>query len=142
MEENPQQSLIELNVDYDAGNILREITRWTKFIAITGIIGVACLMLILLFGGNRVITSISDRYMSGSENFRGLILFAIVIIIAVLGLIVFLLYRFSTLIKRGIEMQDQESFNKGLNSLKIYFIISGILALITVLSNLTGLLKF
>ncbi|HLY70989.1 MAG TPA: hypothetical protein VKR53_14750 [Puia sp.] len=141
MEENPNQSLIDLTVDYDAANILGEIARWTKFIAITGIIAICCLILVLFFGGNGVVSRIADRYLSGSENLRGFILFAIVIVVALLGVIVFLLYRFSALVKKGIDIQDQDLFNKGLHSLKIYFIISGTLALITLISNVSGLFK-
>ena len=138
MEENTQQPLIDLNVDYDAGNILRETTRWTKFISIVGIIGVALILLSLLFAG-ALITSLSARLLPGMEAFTGLIIFVIIVVVAILGLMVSLLYRFSTLVKKGIETQDQETFNKGLNSLKIYFIISGVFALLSLLANFVNL---
>jgi hypothetical protein len=140
MEENPQQSLIELNVDYDAGNILRETARWTKFISIVGIIGVALLLLCLLFAGT-MITTLSSRMLPGFEGYTGILISAVIIVVAILGLMVSLLYRFSTNIKKGIDTQDQELFNKGLSSLKIYFIISGVFAVLSLLANFSSLFK-
>jgi hypothetical protein len=140
MEENSQESLIELNVDYDAGNILKETARWTKFISIIGIIGVALLLLCLLFAGT-MITTLTSRMMPGFEGYAGILISVVIIVVAILGLMVSLLYRFSTNIKKGIETQDQEAFNKGLSSLKIYFIISGVFAVISLLANFGSLFK-
>ncbi|HWB90771.1 MAG TPA: hypothetical protein VG605_02925, partial [Puia sp.] len=55
--------------------------------------------------------------------------------------VVFMLYRFSVLTRRGIERQDQVVFAEGMKCLKVYFIISGILALLGLLGNLLSLTK-
>src|ERR1700722_3336836 len=119
--ENTQEPLIDLDVDYDTKNILTETARWTKFISIVGIIGVGLLLLCLLFAGT-MITTLTSKMMPGFESYTGILISAVIIVVAILGLMVSLLYRFSTLIKKGIETQDQDAFNRGLSSLKTYFI--------------------
>ncbi|MBS1974824.1 MAG: hypothetical protein JST13_10760, partial [Bacteroidetes bacterium] len=49
MEENANDSLASLNVDYDAGNILKETARWTRFLSIVGFVAVAIMLLALIF---------------------------------------------------------------------------------------------
>jgi hypothetical protein len=138
--ENTQEPLIDLDVDYDTKNILTETARWTKFISIVGIIGVGLLLLCLLFAGT-MITTLTSKMMPGFEGYTGILISAVIIVVAILGLMVSLLYRFSTLIKKGIEMQDQDAFNRGLSSLKTYFIISGVFAVLSLLANFGNLIK-
>ncbi|HVM89931.1 MAG TPA: hypothetical protein VMT76_17215 [Puia sp.] len=140
MEQNTNDPLINLNVDDNAGNILKETTRWTKFISIVGIIGVALLLVSLIFAGS-VITALSSRIMSGFEALAGVLMFFIVVILAIVGFMVYLLYRFSTLVRKGIETQDQGIFNSGFNVLKIYFIISRVFAICSLLINFSSLFK-
>jgi hypothetical protein len=140
MEETSQQPLIDLNVDYDTGNILKETTRWTKFISIVGIIGVAIILVALIFAGS-VLTAMAGRLWPGMDALAGVLVFVIILVVAIAGFMVYLLYRFSTLVKKGIEMQDQQAFDSGLNALKIYFVISGVFALLSLLANFTNLLK-
>jgi hypothetical protein len=140
MEENSQEPLMDLSVDHDATNSLNETARWTKFISIVGIIGVALLLLCLAFAGT-MMTTLTSKMMPGFERYTGLLIALFIIVVAIFGLMVSLLYRFSTNIKKGIEMQDQELFNKALNSLKIYFIISGVFAVLSLLTNFSSLFK-
>jgi hypothetical protein len=140
MEENSHEPLIDLEVDHDAANSLHETARWTKFISIVGLIGVGLLLLCLLFAGT-MITTLTSRMMPGFEGYTGILIFAVIVVVAILGLMVSLLYRFSTNIKKGIETHDQEAFNKGLNSLKTYFIISGVFAVLSLLANFGSLFK-
>jgi hypothetical protein len=138
MEENPQETLLSLNVDYDAGNILKETARWTKFISIVGIIGVALITLALALASSFIMAFYS-RIFPVIEGHTGSIVFLAFIFVAILGFMVSLLLRFSTLIKQGIEMQNQSVFNRGLRALKTYFIISGIFALLSLISNFAKL---
>jgi hypothetical protein len=140
METNPQEPFLDLNVDYDAGNLLKDTSRWTKFIAVVGIIGVAMMLLVLLLGGSYLV-GLYSRILPGIEAYTGLVVFVMVLFMIVLGTMVFLLYQFSNLVRRGIEIQDQELFNKGLYSLRIYFIMSGLFAILALIGNLVNLTK-
>ncbi|HXB44613.1 MAG TPA: hypothetical protein VNV85_11170 [Puia sp.] len=138
MEESTQEPLLSLNVDNDAGNILKETARWAKFISIVGIIGVVLMALALALAGTYLITLYSQMFPI-IEGFAGAFIFLAFILVAILGFLVYLLYRFSTLIKKGIETQDQIVFNSGLQALKIYFIISGVFAILSLLGNFSKL---
>jgi len=138
MEENPQETLLSLNVDYDAGNILKETVRWTKFISIVSIVGLALVALVLAFAGSYLVSAYSQVF-PGILAFGSAIIFVAFVFIAILGFMVYLLFRFSSLVKKGIETQDQGLFNSGLQSLKIYTIICGVFAILSLLGNISKL---
>jgi len=52
MEETPQESFLEMHLDYDGGNILRETIRWSRFLSIVGMVGVGVLILALAVAGS------------------------------------------------------------------------------------------
>ena len=133
-----------MHLDYDGGNILNETVRWSRFLSIVGIIGLALFALVFLLMGTALIAAFS-RFAPGLETLGamgGAVVIAVgLAFLAVMGFVVFMLYRFSTLTRKGIERQDQATFAEGMNSLKIYFIISGIFALLALLGNLYSLTK-
>jgi hypothetical protein len=137
MEQNTSE-LLEMHLDYDGGNVLRQAVRWSRFLAIVGMFGIGLLLLLVPFAGPQFITLYST-VLPGIEDFMGLILFVFVLILAIAGVLVFMLYRFSILTRRGIETQDQALFNRGLKGLKTYFLINGILALVSLLFNILSI---
>lgn len=141
MQENVEESLLEMHLDYDGGNILRETVRWSRFLSIVGLVGVGIFILILALLGNTLVT-VYSRILPGIEDFGGIIIAAFLAVFGILGVMVWMLYRFSSLTRRGIEMQDQAVFTQGLKSLKIYFLISGIFAIVGLLFNLFSLTSF
>jgi hypothetical protein len=54
-------------------------------------------------------------------------------------LLMYFLFRGSILIKRGIETKSQEIFNNGLASLKAYFTMHGIIAIIGLVFKLVSI---
>ena len=137
MEQNTPE-LLDMHLDYDGWNVLRETVRWSRFLAIVGMVGLGLMLLLVPLAGPRIITLYS-AVLPGIEDFAWLILFVFLVIVAIAGLLVFMLYRFSILTRRGIETQDQAVFNRGLKGLKTYFLISGILALLSLLFNILSL---
>jgi hypothetical protein len=97
-------------------------------------------MLAIVLGGRGLIT-IYSRTIPAVETFGGFIIAGVVIMLAILGFLVYMLYRFSSLTRKGMETQDQALFNRGLKGLKIYFLISGIFAILGLLANLFNLAK-
>jgi hypothetical protein len=144
MENNQQESFLQMQLDYDGGNILQQTVRWSRFLSIAGIIALALCALAFAFAGSLLLSTFS-RLAPGFESLAGLgsalIIAVILVILAVFGYVVFMLYRFSVLTRRGIERQDQVVFAEGMKCLKVYFIISGILALLGLLGNLLSLTK-
>ena len=138
METATQENLISLNVDYDAGNALKETVKWTRFISIFGMVFLVLFALGMAFAGAMLMGTFA-KFFPLLEAFAGVFVFIAIFFILIFGFFIYLLYRFSTQVKRGIELQDQALFNSGLNSLKIYFIISGVLAILSLLGNISQL---
>lgn len=138
MEEKPQESLLEMHLDYDGGNILQETVRWSRFLSVVGMAGAGLFVLIVALASSTLI-SLYSRILPGIEAFAGLIVVAILLLLALMGGLAYMLYRFSVLTRKGIESQDQALFNQGLRGLKTYFLISGIFALIGLVFNVLTL---
>ena len=144
MENNQPESLLQMHVDYDGGNILRETVRWSKFLSIVGIVGIAFFALVCLLAGSAMLAAFSTL----SPGFEGLasmggviVIILCLIVFAVAGYIVFMLYRFSTLTRKAIDTQDQALFAEGMKCLKVYFVINGVLGILSLVSNLYSITK-
>jgi hypothetical protein len=138
MEEN--QSILDLHVDQTASKNLSDATRWAKFLSITGFICMG-LMVIFFIAMQSQITSALSQVIPGFSDIDSFgFLVTVIIIVAGIGcLLMYFLFRGSMLIKKGIETKSQEIFNNGLAALKAYFIMSGIIAIIGLVSNLVSL---
>ena len=132
--EQQQSGFLEMHLDYDGGNTLQETVRWSKFLSIVGFAGLGIYLLVVLIGGSTIAALFQQLYGVEGSGMIALVIFAIILILAILIFVVLMLYRFSVLTRRGIEMQDQMTFNRGLKSLKIYFIINGIFSILALLA--------
>ena len=138
MEEN--QSFLELQVDQTASKNLSEVARWARFLSITGFVCMSLMVIFFVSMQSRLAAAMS-QIVPGFSDLNGIgVLLAIIIIAAAVGcLLLYFLFRGSTLIKRGIETKNQEVFNSGLASLKAYFTMYGILAIIVFITNLVSI---
>ena len=144
MENNQQESLFQMHLDYDGGRILNETVRWSRFLAIVGIIVLAICFLAFILAGNVILGAISRLTpgMGSIENMAGTVIIVVVLIfVAIGGFLVYTLYRFSALTRRGVEQQDQVVFSEGMKCLKLYFLVSGVLAVLGLLGNVLSLTK-
>jgi hypothetical protein len=144
MENNQQESLLQMHVDYDGGNILRETVRWSRFLSIVGIIAIAFFALIFAVAGSAMLAAFSSLSpgLEGLASMGGVIVIVFCLVaFAIAGYIVFMLYRFSTLTRKAIDHQDQGLFAEGMKCLKIYFVINGVLAVLSLLFNLLSITK-
>lgn len=144
MENNQQDSFLQMHLDYDGGNILRETVRWSRFLSIVGIIGLSLCLLGLLLVGSAMLAAFS-KLLPGLEGLESLgaalVILCALAFFGISGFLVFMLYRFSTLTRKGIEQQDQVAFAEGMKSLKLYFLISGIFAILGLIGNVLSLSK-
>ena len=138
MEENTPESLLDMHLDYDGGNRLRETVRWSRFLSVSGMVCIGLFALALIIGGPRAIAFYEESY-PGLESFVIPIIILFLLLIGVMAVSVFMLYRFSTMTRTGIERQDQAMFNRGLKGLKTYFLIGGALAILGLLFNILTL---
>lgn len=140
MEQQPSnEPLFGIQVDYDSGNLFNEAVKWSKFLAVFYFVCIGLSVLGLAFASTFLIQGFST-YMPGLglESLGGLIIGVIVLVLLIFTYTTILLYRFSTLVKQGIEQQNQATFNSGLRNLKTYFLIYGVFTLIALVFNVVG----
>jgi hypothetical protein len=144
MEPNQQESFLQMHLDYDGGHILNETVRWSRFLSIVGFIGLGLCVLVIALASTALVELLS-RFEPGLAALGGLgaaiIIIVALIFVAIVGFVFFMLYRFSTLTRKGIDQQDQAMFARGMRSLKIYFVINGVFGLLGLLVNLLSLTK-
>lgn len=144
MENSQEQSMLQMSLDYDGGHILHETVRWSRFLSIVGIVGIALMVLVLALAGTALaaaLPTLAPSIAGLADLGTAIVVVVLLVIIAILGFTVFMLYRFSVLTRRGIDRQDQAAFTEGIKCLKIYFILSGIFAILGLLGNFSSLIS-
>lgn len=137
MEDSQPPSLFEMQADNTTQSHLGSISKWGKFISITGIVFVALLLLVIAATGQQVIDYIS-AVMSLDDKLAG-ILIAILVIIGGLFLAwLFYLLRACILIKQGLVSRDSERLADGFKALKIFFIISMVFSILFILGTVSS----
>lgn len=128
------ESLLDLEVDPLTSRSLRETTRWTKFIAIVYAVILGILLVVGIIGG----ASFADGVVSALENYEfpfasivgNALLLILFVAVAIGGVLLFFLFKFSAQTKAGLDRQEQIQFNGGLKSLRNYFIIYGVIVIL------------
>jgi hypothetical protein len=140
MEEN--QSLLDLQVDRDAASNLLEVSRWGKLLGLLISIGFGLFLILMVVLWGRFSSALFTRDEADSANAQMVrIVFIIVFLIigVVLGIMMSFLIKGANRIRAGIQNRDQLLFNSGLNSIKNYFAMYGVIALIGLFFELLGL---
>jgi len=137
VQDNPE--LLEMNLDYDGGHTLMEAVRWSKFLSIVGIVGMGLLLLVVLISTPFAMSGYG-QLTPDSEGIVGVLLITLALYFGALVAAAIVLLRFSRLTKKGIDHEDQLIFNRGLKSLKVTFIILGILSCLSLSALLFSLI--
>jgi hypothetical protein len=137
MEQNEplNEPLFTFLVEAPAQRSLLSAGSWTRFLAILGFICMGLLVIAFLFAGATIFSSIA-ALLPGMEALAGLAVLFAVILLAIIGVLSFLLLRGSNLVKKGIYSNDQAVFNAGLASYRTYFLLYGILSIVSLLFNI------
>ena len=137
MEQNPGAPLLDFSVTPDMGNHLKETARWTRFLSIVTFIGLI-LLLVGMIAASSVLTPMISQVFPGiaGSAVTGVIFGVLGFAIVIGGILIYLLYRFSVTMKSAIELNDHALFNKALRSLKTYFLIYGVFAILALLGNI------
>jgi len=148
MEINEGQDLLSetegLQINEASQVHLSELSKWTKFISLFVFIACGLFLLVMLFGYSEIARQLSNtpslNNIFGGDG--GELLFAVVLVLILVGGLFYLLFNFSVKIKAFLTSQDHTELNSGLGSLRLYFIITGVLGMITLLSSIYTITKY
>ncbi len=142
MEQTDHLTEPELSIDREVAVQLAETAKWTRFIGITFF--VCCgLMLLMVAFGSQYFSQVFERFSlpMGSEGFMVMAI-VMVIVTAVLAVVAWCMLNFGNKVKAGIQTENTELFNRGLNSMKLYFIIAGAFGILSLLGTAKELLEY
>lgn len=140
MQHDQLSSVTELEFDSEATTYLVETSKWAKFIAIF-MFSVAGLLILAFFLGAGTYFTRNSTYsgVNGSAVLTAFII-GIFIVIIIMGVIFYFLLNFANKVRQGLETEDIEKVNTGLNSLRIYLIIGTVFSALYIIINLFKLL--
>jgi hypothetical protein len=139
MEED--QSLFELEVDAITGEELLDTARWQRMFGVVLLVILGLVLIAFAVAWRKIVVLINDS-LAGSENSEAAmtILIGVVVLVAVvLGTMGWFIIRGAGRIKAAIRQKDQLLFNNGLSDLKTFFIIYGVVSMLSLLTNLVSL---
>jgi hypothetical protein len=135
MEQNNPESLFEIQVDHESRKNFKDAARWGNFISIIYLVCFGILAMVLLLAGpflfsKNVPSDFNGMQLEQSDPMEKLIQMLVAAIFLIYAGM--MLLRFSSNCKRGVEMQDQRSFNYGLKGLRNYFIALAVFSIVSI----------
>lgn len=140
MEPNQEQSLFDSNMDHVTQEHLQSVAKWTRFISITGFVGLGLVLIMLLVAGSQLATSLSSLPGFGALDMAGAVIAIIIIALVIMGLWIFFLFKASNLLTNGLQNRDSGMLAEGFRAMKTYFIISFVLSILSLLSTLSTII--
>jgi hypothetical protein len=140
--QNDYLTHVGLQVDDEVRQQLTSSAKWTKFISIVMFVACGLILIFGIIGGAAMATTFSRFGSSYSMlgNFTGPVLIAIVVVcVAILAVVYYFLYNFSQRITRALIADSSTELNAGLKSLKTFFIITTIFAILSLLTSIYNL---
>ena len=131
----------ELQISGETSGYLIETSKWAKFIAITFYILTGLALLVTLVWGSYVFNTLSSYRRSAGDELT-IAVVALILVAVVVGVTWYFLLSFANKMRVGIETENIEQVNSGLNALKIHFIIVGILLTLGLLASVYSLSRF
>lgn len=128
----------QLNIDPVSAENLKETAKWAKFVAIAGFIFSAMIIIFAFYYYSQV-----TRYSFGRRYYSRYMLIAGVYIVIAIVWIITAVYqlRFSSRLTLALEANDQSELQQSFSNLKIYYRISGIITIVSLLLCFLGMLS-
>ena len=141
MDQEQSPSLFEMEMDGTAQSNLLSIGKWTKFISVTGFVCAALVTLGLLAGGSALLRQMAALTSLGSTDIAGAFIIGALIVIIFLGTWIYFLFRSSTMIRRGLQSRSSSDLAEGFKAMRVYFIFSMIISLLSILGTIFTMLN-
>lgn len=135
-------SSIDLLIDNEVKQQFTEAAKWSKFISILVFV-FAGIMLVVGIASSTFLLKALSKYNSSFFTIgtlgNGVIIAAVVVLVALFSFIYFFLYKFATKVKQAIATEDQNLMTEALGALKTFFIISTIFGGLSLLFSIVNL---
>jgi hypothetical protein len=137
MEPNQDQSLFDTNMDHVTQDHLQSISKWTRFLSITGFVALGIILLILLIAGTQLTSVFSKAYSLDAAGLAGMIIIVVIICLVIAALWVYFLFKASNLLSSGLQNRDSAMLADGFRAMKTYFIFSFVFSILGILTTLS-----
>jgi len=127
--EYQNSSLFNLEINADTRTYLYEVAKWSRFLAIVGFVGMALMALLCVM----MMLGLSSASMGalGSVGLASIIgLFALLILSAFYIFPLLFLYRFSTHLKSGLDLNVQTDIDEAFKNLKSLLKFIGVFTMV------------
>jgi len=135
-QQNQDSSLFDLRIDENTKEQLRGLSKWAMIVVVTSIISLV-LSIIQAFTAKRETVEYGSFKMQADKNPN---VGSVIISVIVSAILAYMLYQFSVFTKKGVDNLSQPDLNKGLSSLRSYFMVYGIIIIIVMAIILVALL--
>ena len=140
MEPSQDQSLFDMNMDSNTQSHLLSISKWTKFISVTGFVVGGLFLLLLAAYGAAIIKQFSSVFSFGDSDLAGALIAIVLAGCLLMGFWLYFLFRASTLLKRGLQNRDTALLADGFKAMRIYFVFSFVISILSMLTTLQSFL--
>lgn len=139
MEQNQdeQSNLFGMELDNEARYSFVETAKWARFLSIVTIIGLSLMIFFFLIFGSRILDGLNQIFPSDLKEMGAVLIVAMLIVSAICAVLLYYLFRAAGNIRVGINTNNQQIFNEGLNFLRIFFVIYGVLSILGTLTSLS-----
>lgn len=141
MEENQSSSLFEMQMDNQSQSHLLSISKWTRFISVTGFVAGGLMLLLIVAVGERMLDALTALTSLGQQNVAGAILAIVVIVFVLLAAWLFFLFKASSFLKKGLQSRNNNELAEGFKALKNYFTLSALISVLSILGTLFGMIN-
>jgi hypothetical protein len=137
MEPNQDQSLFDTNMDHVTQDHLQSISKWTRFLSITGFVALGIILLVLLIAGTQLTSVFSKAYSLDAAGLAGVIIIVVIICLVIGALWVYFLFKASNLLSSGLQNRDSAMLADGFRAMRTYFIFSFVFSILGILTTLS-----
>jgi hypothetical protein len=132
-------SLFDLSIDDSSQQSLEQSAKWARFLAIVFISCLGIGVIFLLIASKEITQNLFWRF--GLFNLGNLIAVIILIVLLLVSVFITFLLRFANFTLKGVKETNQEELEKGIGSLKVYFILAGLFGILSLLISLFTLFR-
>ncbi len=141
MDQHQESSLFDIHMDSQAQSSLLSISKWAKFVAVTGIIIGAIVLVLAISYGPQIIQAFSALLSLGTDQEEaGVLIATLVIAVLLVSFWLYFLLRTSNLLNQGLESRSSALLAAGFRSMRVYFVISFVMSLLSIISALSELI--